>query len=39
MLLDHLELAVQGVIIEENDDQIMEEVQLFDSINTKTRRL
>ncbi|KAM5350163.1 hypothetical protein ACJ41O_006668 [Fusarium nematophilum] len=39
MLLDHLELAVQGVIIEENDDQIMEEVQLFDDMDAKTRRL
>lgn len=39
MLLDHLELAVQGVIIEENDDQIMEEVHLFDDMDAKTRRL
>ncbi|KAK9446351.1 Ribonuclease H-like protein [Metarhizium brunneum] len=39
MLLDHLELAVQGVIIEENDDQIMEEVQLFTDMDAKTRRL
>ncbi|EXU94971.1 hAT family dimerization domain protein [Metarhizium robertsii] len=39
MLLDHLELAVQGVIIEENDDQIMEDVQLFDDMDAKTRRL
>lgn len=39
MLLDHLELAVQGVIIEENDDQMMEEVHLFDDMDTKTRRL
>ncbi|KAF5120896.1 putative AC9 transposase [Metarhizium anisopliae] len=39
MLLDHLELAVQLVIIEENDDQIMEDVQLFDDIDAKTRRL
>ncbi|KAF5121007.1 putative AC transposase [Metarhizium anisopliae] len=39
MLLDHLELAVQGVIIEENDDQIMEEVQLFNDMDAKTRRL
>lgn len=39
MLLDHLELAIQGVIIEENDDQIMEEVHLFDDMDAKTRRL
>jgi hypothetical protein len=39
MLLDHLELAVQGVIIEENDDQIMEEIHLFEDMDTKTRRL
>jgi hypothetical protein len=39
MLLDHLELAVQGVVIEENDDQTMEEVHLFDDMDTKTRRL
>lgn len=39
MLLDHLELAVQGVIIEENDDQTMKEVQLFDDMDAKTRRL
>jgi hypothetical protein len=39
MLLDHLELAVQGVIIEENDDHIMEEVHLFDDMDAKTRRL
>jgi hypothetical protein len=30
LLLGHLELAVQGVMIEENDDHIMEEVHLFD---------
>jgi hypothetical protein len=28
-----------GVIIEENDDQIMEEVQLFNDMDAKTRRL
>ena len=39
MLLDHLELAVQGVVIEENDDQIMEEVRLFDDLDVKSRRL
>ncbi|TWU70987.1 hypothetical protein ED733_000569 [Metarhizium rileyi] len=39
MLLDHLDLAVQGVIIEENDDQIMEEVHLFDDMDAKTPRL
>ncbi|RKK06542.1 hypothetical protein BFJ65_g18739 [Fusarium oxysporum f. sp. cepae] len=39
MLLDHLELAVQGVIIEENDDHIMEEVHLFDDMDAKTRKL
>jgi hypothetical protein len=39
MLLDHLELAVQGVVIEENDDQMMEEIQLFDDMDPKTRRL
>ncbi|EFZ03855.2 hAT family dimerization domain protein [Metarhizium robertsii] len=39
MLLDHLELAVQGVVIEENDDQVMEEIHLFDDMDTKTRRL
>ncbi|KJK73745.1 hypothetical protein H634G_10980 [Metarhizium anisopliae BRIP 53293] len=39
MLLDHLELAVQGVIIEENDKQAMEEVQLFNGMNAKSRRL
>ncbi|OAA37390.1 hypothetical protein NOR_07089 [Metarhizium rileyi] len=39
MLLDHLDLAVQGVIIGENDDQIMEEVHLFDDMDSKTPRL
>ncbi|KAJ3495227.1 hypothetical protein NLG97_g3547 [Lecanicillium saksenae] len=39
MLLDHLELAVEGVIIEENDTQMMEEVQLFADMDAKTRRL
>lgn len=39
MLLDHLELAVQGVIIEENEHQIMEEIQLFDGMDRDTRRL
>ncbi|KAH7471429.1 hypothetical protein FOMA001_g13061 [Fusarium oxysporum f. sp. matthiolae] len=39
MLLDHLELAVQGVLIEENDDHVMEEVHLFDDMDAKTRRL
>ncbi|OBS15043.1 hypothetical protein FPOA_14063 [Fusarium poae] len=39
MLLDHLELAVQGVMIEENEDQIMEEVQLFNDMDVNTRRL
>lgn len=39
MLLDHLELAVQGVIIEENDAQVMEEVHLFADMDAKTRRL
>ncbi|KAK2684765.1 hypothetical protein QWA68_016289 [Fusarium oxysporum] len=39
ILLDHLELAVQGVIIEENDDHIMEEVHLFDDMDAKTQRL
>ncbi|KAG4275825.1 hypothetical protein FPRO04_14334 [Fusarium proliferatum] len=39
MLLDHLELAVQGVMIEENKDQIMEEVQLFNDMDVNTRRL
>ncbi|KID93789.1 Ribonuclease H-like protein, partial [Metarhizium majus ARSEF 297] len=39
MLLDHLELAVQGVIVEENDNQVMEEVQLFNGMDAKTRRL
>jgi hypothetical protein len=39
MLLDHLELAVQGVIIEENKDQVMEEIHLFDDMDQKTRRL
>jgi hypothetical protein len=39
MLLDHLELAVQGVMIEENEDQIMEEVQLFNDMDVNIRRL
>jgi hypothetical protein len=39
MLLDHLELAVQGIIIEENEDQIMEEVHLFEDMDKETRRL
>ncbi|KAJ6436956.1 ATPase [Purpureocillium lavendulum] len=39
MLLDHLELAVQGVIIEEDDDKVMREVRLFDGMDAKTRRL
>jgi len=39
MLLDRLELAVQGVMIEENEDQIMEEVQLFNDMDVNTRRL
>lgn len=39
MLLDHLELTVQGIIIEENEDQIMEEVHLFEDMDKKTRRL
>ena len=39
MLLDHLEQAVEGVIIEENDVQTMEEVQLFADMDAKTRRL
>jgi hypothetical protein len=39
MLLDHLELAIQGVIIEENNDRTMEEVRLFDDMDAKTRRL
>ncbi|OBS15528.1 hypothetical protein FPOA_13652 [Fusarium poae] len=39
MLLDHLELAVQRVMIEENEDQIMEEVQLFNDMDVNTRRL
>ncbi|KJZ68971.1 hypothetical protein HIM_09781 [Hirsutella minnesotensis 3608] len=39
MLLDHLELAVQGVIIEEDDDKVMREVRLFDDMDAKTRRL
>jgi hypothetical protein len=39
MLLDHLELAVQGVMIEENEDQNMEEVQLFNDMDVNTRRL
>ncbi|KID81619.1 Ribonuclease H-like protein [Metarhizium guizhouense ARSEF 977] len=39
MLLDHLELVIQGVVIEENDDQMMEEVHLFDDMDAKTRRL
>jgi hypothetical protein len=38
MLLDHLELAVQGVIIEENKDQVMEEIHLFDNMDKRTRR-
>lgn len=36
MLLDHLELAVEGVIIEENDAQVMEEVHLFADMDAKT---
>ena len=39
MLLDLLELAVQGVIIEENKDQIIEEIHLFDNMDKKTRKL
>ncbi|KAG7404332.1 putative AC transposase [Fusarium oxysporum f. sp. rapae] len=39
MLLDHLELVAQGVLIEENDDHVMEEVHLFDDMDAKTRRL
>lgn len=39
MLLDHLELAIQGVVIEENHDRMMEEVHLFDDMDAKTRRL
>lgn len=39
MLLDYLELAVQVVVIEENDDQMMEEIHLFDDMDTKTQRL
>ncbi|OAQ59799.1 ribonuclease H-like protein [Purpureocillium lilacinum] len=39
MLLDHLELAVQGVIIEENEHQVMEEIQLFDGMDRESRRL
>ncbi|KAM4063470.1 hypothetical protein HRG_013984 [Hirsutella rhossiliensis] len=39
MLLDHLELAVQGVIIEENEDQTMKEVHLFNDMDARTRRV
>lgn len=39
MLLDHLELAIQGTIIEENEDRTMKEVHLFDDMDAKTRRL
>lgn len=39
MLLDHLELAVQGVIIEENEDKVMQEVHFFDDMDMETRRL
>jgi hypothetical protein len=39
MLLDYLELAVQGVIIEENKDQVMEEVRRFADMDQKTSRL
>jgi hypothetical protein len=39
MLLDHLELAVQGVLIEENEHQVMEEIRLFDGMDRETRRL
>jgi hypothetical protein len=39
MLLDHLELAVKGVIIEENKDQVVEEIRLFADMDKKTRRL
>ena len=39
MLLDNLELVVQGVIIEENDDQIMEAVHLFEDMDVKIRQL
>jgi hypothetical protein len=36
---DHLKLAVQGVIIEENKDQVVEEINFFNDIDKKTRRL
>ncbi len=39
MLLEHLELAIQGVLIEENENQVMEEVQLFNDVDAKTQRL
>ena len=39
ILFDHLELAVEGVIIEENDDQITEEVHLFEDMDAKTCQL
>lgn len=39
MLLDHLELAVQGLGIEEKDDRTMQEIDLFTDMDMKTRRL
>lgn len=30
ILFDYLELAVQGIVIEEDEDQIMEEVHFFE---------
>jgi len=39
MLLGHLALAVQWVIIEEDDDQVIEEVHLLADKDAKIRRL
>jgi hypothetical protein len=33
VILDHLQLAVQGVIIEENKDQVMEVIHFFDDMD------
>lgn len=39
MLLDHFELTIQGVVIEENQYRITEKVHLLDDMDAITRRL
>ena len=39
MLLDHLEDAIRGIVYEEDEDKNMVQVDLFQNMNKKTRRL